>query len=87
MKGSTKKININEIDESLHEDTTFFKERWIIENGIEQRLIITYSIKYKNYQKSIRAKQIERAEKIISNPSKYEAKPQNSSKDLLNKQA
>lgn len=83
MKGSTKKININEIDESLHEDTTFFKERCIIENGIEQRLIITYSIKYENYQKSIRAKQIERAEKIISNPSKYEAKTQNSQKRFI----
>ena len=45
----------------------FYKERWIKENGLEQRLIITYSPKYREYQKNIREHQINRALKIIEN--------------------
>ena len=43
----------------------FFKERWINENGIEQRLIVSYSPKHKHYQREIRNRQIERASRII----------------------
>ena len=46
-------------------EKTFYKERWINENGLEQRLVVTYSIKYKHYQQNIRAKQIDRAMKAI----------------------
>ena len=35
------------------------------EVGLEQRLIITYSVKYQEYQKNIRNNQINRAMKII----------------------
>jgi hypothetical protein len=34
-----------------YKDKIFYKERWINDNGIEQRLIITYSVKYQEYQK------------------------------------
>ena len=44
---------------------TFYKKRWIKENDLEQALIVTYSIKYKNYQQKIRNAQIERARKAI----------------------
>lgn len=48
----------------------FYKERWINENGIEQRLIVTYSFKYRDYHRNIRQKQIDRAQsKINSDPS------------------
>jgi len=43
----------------------FYKERWINENKFEQRFIVTFSIKYRDYQGKIRAGQIERAEKLI----------------------
>ena len=43
----------------------FFKERWINENDFEQRFIVTYSLKYRDYKEKIRAGQIERAEKLI----------------------
>ena len=33
--------------------------------GLEQRLIVTYSVKYQEYQKKIRNNQINRAKKII----------------------
>ena len=49
----------------------FYKERWIKENSFEQRLIVTYSIKYRDYQRKIRNGQIERAQKLIdTNPTK-----------------
>ena len=43
----------------------FHKERWIKENGFEQRLIVSYSPKYKHYQQPIRQRQVERAARII----------------------
>lgn len=63
--GSENEYNLNEINENDYWDTVFHKERWINENGLEQRLIISFSPKYKNYQRDIRLSQIERAEKNI----------------------
>ena len=72
LSGDTKKYNINDIEKDeasieLYKDRIFFKERWINENGLEQKLIVTYSLKYKNYQKQIRNSQIERAKVAIAN--------------------
>lgn len=58
-----------------YKDVTFYKERWIKENGLEQRLIITYSVKYQEYQKKIRNNQIERAKKLIASKTKKIGKP------------
>lgn len=33
---------------------------WINEDGLEQHLIVTYSVKYRNYQRLVRERQIER---------------------------
>ena len=59
--------DLSTIDEEAYKDRIFFKERWINENGLEQRLIVSYSIKYKRYQQTIRERQVERAEKIVRN--------------------
>ena len=69
---SDKTYNISKLreDEDLIKKfyhKVFYKERWIKENGLEQRLIITYSPKYQEYQKNIREHQINRALKIIEN--------------------
>lgn len=58
--------DISCIDDDIHKDKLFYKERWIKENGFEQRLIVSYSIKYRNYQRSIRHEQIERAQAEIA---------------------
>ena len=50
-------------------DKTFYKERWIKEDDIEQRLIVTYSVKYQEYQRRIRENQINRALKMIEKKS------------------
>lgn len=66
--GSDKRTyNIDEIDDDDYMDSIFFKERWINENGMEQRIIVSYSPKYKLYQREIRYGQINRALKIIEN--------------------
>ena len=76
-------------DEELQEkfkDTVFYKERWINENGLEQKIIVTYSLKYKNYQKNIRNSQIERAQKLInSNPKSINKPRQNDFKRFIEK--
>jgi transposase len=64
----------------------FYKERWIKENDFEQRLIVTYSIKYRDYQRKIRNSQIERAQKVIeNNPTKIKKCNANDYKRFINK--
>lgn len=70
--GDTKKYDISKLEETeeskkLNYNKTFYKKRWIKENGLEQALIVTYSLKYKIYQQKIRNSQIERAKKAIQN--------------------
>ena len=62
--------NIAELDPKEYADSLFCRERWIkVKMGkgeeLEQRLIVTFSFKYRDYLKYIRERQIERAEKII----------------------
>lgn len=65
-------------------DKTFYKERWINENGIEQRLIITYSVRYQEYQERVRENQCQRAMKLIkSNPKKIGKPRQNDFKRFI----
>ena len=80
LSGSKKSYNISKLrtDEKLMEqyrDKIFYKERWIKEDGLEQRLIVTFSIKYQEYQKHIRENQINRAKKLIENNPKKIGKP------------
>lgn len=52
-------------------NSVFYKERWIKDGTLEQRLIVTFSRKYMEYQRSIRNGQIARAQKILDrNPTK-----------------
>lgn len=74
---SGKTYDIRELDEENDKEKIFFKSRWIKEKAtvrehgkqktviIEQQLIVSYSIKYRDYLRSIRGGQIERAEKMI----------------------
>lgn len=73
-----KVYDLSRIDDEEYYDAVFFKERWINENGIEQRLIVNYSPKYKAYERSIRERQIERAQKIVDNGASAKTRNQNS---------
>ncbi|QSZ27077.1 IS1634 family transposase [Aceticella autotrophica] len=93
---SKKKYDISKLDEMIDKDSTedktkirekvFYKERWINENGLEQRLIVTYSIKYRDYQREIRNSQIQRAQRIIdTNPTKINKCNANDCKRFIKK--
>ncbi|WP_094551166.1 IS1634 family transposase, partial [Petroclostridium xylanilyticum] len=96
LPGSDKTYDISKLDEMIDkaspEDKTkirakvFYKERWIKEKDFEQRLIITYSIKYRDYQRKIRNSQIERAQKAIeNNPTKIKKCNANDYKRFITK--
>ena len=83
LNGSNQVYNINQIDEHVHRNSIFYKERWINENGLEQRLIVSYSIKERDYQKAIRERQVARAEKIVSDGFRAANRNQNSPKRFV----
>lgn len=69
--GKPTTFNINQLEDPelarKFLKSTFYKERWIKSDGLEQKLIVTFSLKYKFYQQRIRERQIGRAEKMLEN--------------------
>lgn len=76
---SGKKYHLDHLDGESDRGKIYFKSRWIKEKSvvtigntkksivIEQQLIVSYSIQYREYLRSIRNSQIARAEKLIKN--------------------
>ena len=91
LDGVSAKFNISKIEETeemkeKYINCTFYKERWIKEDGLEQKLIVTYSLKYKEYQRYIRSRQIERATKLVElRPSSLKKQHQNDFKRFITK--
>lgn len=93
---SSKPINLETLDEDNDLEKTYYKSRWIKETsevtidgikkkvGLEQQLIVTYSIKYRNYLRQIRNRQVERALKTVENgKNTVEKKKQNDPKRFI----
>ena len=61
--GSDKFIDLTTLDETDTEvfNSVYYKEIPVTVNGIEETVIVTYSPKYKAYQRKIRNRQIDRA--------------------------
>ena len=79
--------DLSKLDEELDFDRIFYKERWIKEDlsgrklregakPLEQRLIVSFSLKYANYQRKIRQGQIDRANELIRS-GRYKQRPKN----------
>lgn len=86
LSGSNKVYDITELDEKADMEKIFYKQRWINEDGLEQNLVVTFSLKYKNYQQTIRNRQVERAQKIIkTNPKKLKKCNANDYKRFISK--
>ena len=79
--------DLNDLDEDIDLDRIFYKERWIKEDlsgrklregakPLEQRLIVSFSLKYRNYQRKIRQGQIDRANELIKS-GRYKQRPKN----------
>lgn len=78
--GSDKLIDISTLDESDPEvyKTIYYKEVPVINGNMDETVIVTYSPKYKAYQKRIREQQVSRAVKMIQQPGrKRKGKNQN----------
>ncbi|MDD3137669.1 MAG: IS1634 family transposase [Lachnospiraceae bacterium] len=83
LEGSSKTYKLSELDEKKDYEKVFYKDRWINEDGLEQHLIVSYSLKYASYQKLIRERQIERAKKFVETPSKLNKKKVNDPKRFI----
>ena len=68
--GSNRFIDISALNESDSEvyETIYYKEIPVVTGDMDETLIVTYSPKYKAYQRKIREQQISRAQKIINQP-------------------
>ena len=86
-----KDIENNEELYKKYYDTIFYKIISTETTSVKQDLIVTYSIKYKEYHRDVRAGQIDRANKKISNNSKGEKlnlnHNQNDYRRFINEQA
>ncbi len=47
VRDSEKVYDLSTLDADAYKDTLFYKDRWMNENGLEQRIIVTFSFKYK----------------------------------------
>ncbi len=83
LPGSAGEYSLTEIDDSSANKSTYYKSRWIKENGIEERLIVTFSPKNKAYQREIRRRQIERAIKSVEHPYSTKRHRQNDYKRFI----
>ena len=88
--------NLDELDEKEDVEKNYYKSRWIKEKVVitidgvskkvelEQQLIVTYSLKYRNYLRSIRDRQVKRALKTVEVGGKaVERKRQNDPKRFI----
>ena len=62
-------VSLSSLDEETDRETVLYKERWFNENDLEQRMIATYSLKYRDYLGALRQRHLERARKKVSHPS------------------
>ena len=78
--GCSRFIDLRTLDETDEEvfNTVYYKEIPVVTGSMDEAIIVTYSPKYKAYQRKLRARQIERAQKIIaSSDRKRKGKNQN----------
>ena len=81
------KIDDLEDDGTLY-DKIFYKQRWFNEDSFPQRYVVTFSLKYRDYQRKIRQNQIDRALRLVSkNPSKIGKRNNNDYKRFIQKKS
>lgn len=92
VEGSDSTFDISELEDTPENQKKIFYKQMMIEGWDEERdiafdqnLIVTYSLKYKLYQEKIRNRQIERARKLLANPSSVDKHLANDVKRLVKK--
>ena len=92
LEGSKKKYDISGLENTQENRKKIFYKQKLIEGYDEERdiafdqtIIVTYSLKYKEYQQTVRNRQIERARKLIEKPSSADKHSQNDAKRFIKK--
>jgi transposase len=65
LPNNSTEYDISKLDEEEYKDKVFYKDRWIKEDGLEQKLIVTFSFKYRKYQQQKRQVHIEKALSLL----------------------
>ena len=91
-EGSSKAFDISKLEDTPENRKMIFYKQQLIEGYDEERdiafdqtLIVTYSLKYKIYQQTLRNHQIERAKKYIEHPSSVDRRSQTDAKRFIKK--
>ena len=92
LEGSRKKYNISDLkDNEENRKKIFYKQKYLEgydedrDISFNQTLIVTYSLKYKIYQRTLRDRQIERAKKYLEHPSTADKRAQTDAKRFIKK--
>lgn len=92
LEGSRNKYNISNLEDNEENRKKIFYKQKYIEGYDEERdisfnqtLIVTYSLKYKTYQRTLRDRQIERAKKYLEHPSTADKRSQTDAKRFIKK--
>ena len=84
LQGTKGAFDLTKLEEDKHHDSIFYKEQWVVLEGVKQRLVMTYSLSYRDYARSIRVKQVNRLLKTLEkNPSRLSKINQNDAKRFL----
>lgn len=91
-EGSKKKYDISKLEDTPENRNRIYYKQMLVEGYDEERdipfdqtLIVTYSLKYKDYQQTIRSRQIERARKFLDKPAQVDKRSQNDAKRFIKK--
>lgn len=92
LEGSNETYDISRLEDTPENRKKVFYKQMLIEGYDEERdlpfdqtLIVTYSLKYRTYEQTLRTRQIERAKKYIENPSYYNRHSQTDAKRFVKK--
>lgn len=79
-----KTFDLRDIDEDKHAKSVFYKSQWVEMDNLRQRMVVSYSIAYRDYARSLRERQVSRAVKLLEkSPSRLSKPKQNDVKRFL----
>ena len=84
LEGGKGRFDLRTISEEAHRQSVFYKAQWVEMEGLRQQMIITYSLSYRDYARSVRERQVSRAvRQMEENPSRLTRQGQNDAKRFL----
>lgn len=92
LEGSTATYDISKLEDTPENRRRVFYKQKLLEGYDEERdlpfvqtLIVTYSLKYKIYEQTLRARQVERAKAYVEHPTAYNKRSQTDARRFVKK--